>query len=340
MRRLLDRGYEQAARTTLTAIASSTSEGPIAQRLLELDVEAQRLLSVGQRLTPDNPVLRALLADLDPVLRQNTRRLALASEDLQAAGIRASATLVREIALPGLNDQQLAAFDIRWNQPDPEAVNALVSYTTSAGYRDELSQYSPRVQEIIRNQAVRSITEGWNPLRAANEIRRMTQDLPAAQAATFMRTVQLTSYRDASVIHQVANADILTSQIRIAALDDRTCMACVALHGTRLPIGERIDDHHNGRCTSIAEVRGRPREVRSGEDWFSARTEDQQREQLGDAAWLAWKEGKLNLRDLAVRYDDRVFGQMIREGSLSGALGDAAAEYYRRARDLRSQPRS
>ena len=60
---------------------------------------------------------------------------------------------------------------------------------------------------------------------------------------------------------------------------------------------------------------------------------------MGSAAWLAWKDGALNMRDLVHRYDDRVFGEMLREGSLRGALGDAAREYYQRARLLPPLPR-
>jgi hypothetical protein len=334
-RRLLDRGYETATRASLDAIGASTNDGLIAQRLRELAAEAERLAAAGQRLTVDNAVLRALQADLDPVLAADRRRLAQAATQAQTAGTNAAGVLTRELALPGVSDAQLRVIGVRWNVPDPEAVNALVGYTNSTGWAQELDAYGPRVQEVIRNQSVRGVVEGWSPIRTAREITRMAQDFPRAQAETLARTVQLTSYRDAAVIHRMANADILTEQIRVAALDDRTCMACVALHGTRLPIDARIDDHHNGRCTSISVVRGRPRSVESGETWFENLSPSQQRAQMGDAAWLAWQEGKLRLRDLARTYRDPVFGQMVGEASLSGVLGDGAREYVLRARSLR-----
>lgn len=334
VRDLLDRGYERAARESLTAIVRSTNDGAIAQRLAELEREAARLAREGGRLTPDNAVLRALRADLDPVMDANRRRLDEAARRAAESGTGSAGRLTRELAIPGFSDDGLAQIGVRWNTPDPEAVNSLVNYVNSDGWRAELEDYKPRLQRVINNQLVQGIVEGWNPRKTAAAIRSMVEGFPAAQAETLARTIQLTSYRDATVLHQVANADILSGIIRIAALDARTCMACVALHGTRLEIGQRIDDHHNGRCTSISEVRGRPRTVQSGEAWFRGLDDERQRAQMGDGAWVAWQQGRLQLRDLVQRYDDRVFRSMVREGSLSGALGADAQRFIREGRTL------
>ncbi len=320
-RALLDRGYEQATRQTLNAIGASVGTGLINQRLAELDAEAARLEAVGDRLRPDNPVLRALLADLDTELGRIAQRVDAAASDAQRRGIDAAARLTRELALPGVTDEQLRLIGVQWNVPDPEAVNALVGYVNGAGWQAEMAAYPQTVLDVVRNQAVRGLVEGWNPLQTARLIRQMAQGVPAAQANTLMRTVQLQSYRDAAVMQRMANEDILEYQIRIAALDARTCMACVALHGTRLPINERINDHHNGRCTSISVVRGRPRDVQTGEEWFSSLPEERQRAQMGDSAFELWRGGRIDLRDFVQPYQDRVFGEMVREASVKGMLG-------------------
>lgn len=320
-RQLLDRGYEQATRQTLNAIGASVNSGLIGQRLAELDAEAARLDAAGERLRPDNAVLRALLADLDSELARIAARIDVGAADTQRTGIEAAARLVRELALPGVDDRTLASIGVTWNVPDPESINATVGYVNGAGWAAELDKYPETVLQVVRNQAVRGLVEGWNPLQTARMIRQMAQSVPAVQANTLMRTVQLQSYRDAAVLQRVANADILTEQIRIAALDARTCMACVALHGTRLPIDERINDHHNGRCTSVSVVRGRPREVQSGEAWFGGLSEERQRAQMGDSAFELWKGGRIDLRDFVQPYQDRVFGEMVREASVKGMLG-------------------
>lgn len=83
---------------------------------------------------------------------------------------------------------------------------------------------------------------------------------------------------------------------------------------------------HN--CTSVGILKGRPVNVQTGADWFGSLSEAQQREQMGPGAYAAWQAGAIRLEDFPHRYDDPVFGQMIRENSLKGLLGDAARNYY------------
>lgn len=326
--RLLDRGYVNATRQVIGAIARNGSAGVMALRLQQFEAEAQRLADAGERMTPDNPVLRALLADFDTALRRNAALVDAAAGDVTQAGVNAARTLTRELALPGLDDRQLAAIGLRWNQPDPEAVAALVDFASKPEWETELAKYQQGVAQVVNNIALRGIVEGWGPLRIAREVRRTVEMLPAAQANTLMRTLQLNSYRRATAAHQLANSDILTGQIRIASLDNRCCLACIALHGTRLPLGEVVQDHHNGRCTSISEVRGRPRTVETGEAWLEAQPEERQRAIMGHANFEAWKAGRVKLQDFVQRYEDPVFGPMVREASLRGILGNEARRFY------------
>ncbi len=480
---LLDRGYEQATAATLHAVASSVQSGRIAQRLAELDAESTRLAAVGQRLQPDNPVLRALTADLDTALRQAGRGVDAGAAAAQSAGVQAAGQVVRALALPGVSDEALRTVGVGWNVPDPEAVNALIGYVNSDGWAEAIARYPDLVLETVQHQALLGMIEGWGAERTAREIRRMAQGVPLAQANNLLRTVQLQSFRDASALHQLANADILTEQIRIAALDDRCCLACIALHGTRLPLGERIVDHHQGRCLvpgqkvttargdvpveqvrvgdwvlthrgryrrvvntfsrwyagevievghrvtvtpehpiltpsgwvearrlsasdtfftldesrrrvssrrishpigasrasrraarslrdftfssaalphtddtmihrpgytgyvfdleveedhsffaegvavhncmAIPVVRGRPRSVTTGADWFAGLDEERRRSIAGDAAFEALASGRADLRDFVQPYQDRVFGEMVREASVKGVLGSS-----------------
>lgn len=312
---LLDRGYDAAAQDTLRAIAASTSSGIIAQRFRELDDEADRLAAAGDRLTPSNPVLRALLADFEPVLRRDAIRLDRGALAAQAAGVDAAGTITRTLAIgstPLINGT--------WNTPDPEAVNALIGYLRSDAWADELGQYPARVLDAVANQAVRGMVEGWGALRTAREVRRIASSLSVASANNLMRTAQMTSFRDAAAIHQQANADILAHQIRYAALDDRTCLCCIALHGTILPAGERIDDHHQGRCIGIAVARGSSRSVQTGEAWFAALDEEQARGIAGDSAYELLHSRRASLRDFVQSYNDPVWGEMVREASVRGIL--------------------
>lgn len=331
---LLDRGYNQVAQPVLNAVARSASSGIVRQRLAELDAEAQRLAEAGERLRPDNPVLRALLADLEDALRADAQLIDGAAQPVQQTGINAAGRVQRQLALPGMTDQQLARIGIRWNSPDPEAVARLVQYAQSDAWAALLGRYASDVLDVITSQAIRGIALGWSPLRAAAEIRRVSENFPAHVANNLMRTLQLTAYRDSTAVHQQANLAICHQIIRIAALDARTCLSCIARHGDVLwdadvdvtaPV-PRVNDHHSGRCTSVMRVKGRsPLAIQPGEDWFASLPPDRQAQQASFAAspgkFEAYRSGRLQLRDFVQPYSDPVFGPMLREASLAGALG-------------------
>lgn len=328
LEQLLDRGYTQATGQVVVAIRQNSTAGAVGTRLRQFEAEAARLAEAGQRFTADNPVFRALVADVEKALRDDAALMAGAAPDVQATGIEAAGTATRELALPGLSDNQLRGVGIRWNRPDPEAVAALVDTVSTPEWAAMLGKYQGDVLGVINGVAVRGITEGWGPLRTAREMRRYATDVPVSQASTLMRTLQLTSYRRATAVHQLANADILEYQVRIASLDGRCCLACVALHGTQMPLGEVIQDHFNGRCTSVSKVRGLPLSVESGETWLGSLSEEEQRVQMGEANYGAWRAGRVQLQEFAHHFEDPVFGEMVKEQSLRGILGETAREFY------------
>ncbi len=335
---LLDRGYNQTVQPVLTAVANSTTSGLMQRRLDELQAEADRLAAAGEKLDPQNPILRALLADLETTMQANARLVDTAAAPLQSSAGDAAGKIQRQLALPGVTDAQLNRMGIGWNRPDPEAIARLVQYAQSDAWAAELARYGENVVGIINNQAIRGIVSGWGPLRTAREITRMTQTLPAYQANNLLRTMQLTSYRDATAIHQTANRDIAQRVIRIAALDLRTCLACIDQHGEVLWDSEkdgnlvavpRVNDHHSGRCTSFIEVKGYNWNIQRGSDWFASLPPERQQQQASFASspgkFEAFASGQLQLSDFVGHYTDPVFGEMLREASLTGALKGTSA---------------
>lgn len=121
----------------------------------------------------------------------------------------------------------------------------------------------------------------------------------------------------------------------MAALDERTCLSCIAQHGDVLWDSERdvnapvprVNDHHSGRCNSIILVKGRLRTIQSGQTWWDSLSPERQAQQ----ASLANSPGKLDalqsnqvaLRDFVQPYQDPTFGPMLREASLTAALDDS-----------------
>jgi len=326
MNGLLDKGYTRAAGATIQAI---TRSDVMDARLRELDAEAARLKKEGLRMSADNPVARALIADFEDAMRKNAQLVDRAASGVQQSGIDAAGPITRQLAIPGVTDKQLETLGIKWGIPNPRAVNQLVRYAESSAWEEGLEKYQSDAVRMVRDAAIRGSISGWGPEKTAREIRGLVEGIPANVANAMMRTLQLTSLRDAQVMHRMANAAILRDQIRLATLDDRTCMACIALHGKHYPLEQRIDDHWNGRCTSITVLkRDQPPNIQSGQMWFNSLSPAQQRAHMGDAAYEAWKAGKVQLSEFAAKTDDPVFGSMVREASLSGLLGKEEAQKF------------
>ena len=329
--RLLDRDYNRTALPMLRAVARSTKSGQIAKRMRELDTEVARLLEAGdKRLRPDNPVLRSLVRDLEATMRGNVLLLDGAAGAMQESGITAAPQVQRQMASVGLSGPAAATVRAAWNVPDPEAVARLIGYAGSDAWEAQLAAYGKAVPQAVADQAVRGIVQGWGPRRTARRVRELAEAMPAHQAATLMRTLQLTSYRDATAVSQQANRDIARRVVRIATLDQRTCLSCVSTHGDVLWDGEgsapvrRVNDHHNGRCTSVVIVRGRSTAIRSGEDWFNGLPREQRNKmaalQDSPGKRAALDSGEVTLRDFRQPYRDKVFGAMLNEASLTDAL--------------------
>lgn len=317
---LLDRGYDRAASSTLDAISARSTSGIIDQRMRELKAEAARLDKEGLRLTSDNPILRAVLADVDDVMALNVRDLSNASSGIQSTALTAAEQLAPRLILPALSTDQLSSIGVDWNKADPEAVNSLVGYSTSDAWRNELADYGLSVPKTIRQLVIDGIVNGKGPLATARLITDTVVGMPLYRANTLARTIQLQSYRDAAAIHQRVNADILDGAVRVGVLDSRICLCCLAEHGKLLGIGERVSDHHNGRCMAFSLVKGFNVAIQTGPEWFAAQTPDRQYEIAGPGALQALTTGQASFDDFVMPYEDAVFGEMLREATLSEAL--------------------
>lgn len=341
IRRLLDANYVDVAGRTVQAVTNSVTDrnGLIQRRLRELDAEVARLQESGvTRLPADNPVVRALLADLDTVMGRNASRVDAAGDDVQGTAVDAAGELTRQLALPGIGEDQVRLLvGADWASPDPEVVRRLVQYVDMPAWADQLADYTKGVVQTVENQALRGMALGWSSVKTAREIRKVTEGLPAHVANTLMRTLYMESYRSGTAVHQNANVQLIRRVVRIESLDSRICAACVYLHGNVIWDSERnagepippIDEHHQGRGTTITDVLGTTVNVRRGEEWFNTLSAERQREIMrNDAAFAAWQAGAVDLKDFVKPYDDPVFGDMVRQASLKDMLGDGAKQWY------------
>lgn len=203
--------------------------------------------------------------------------------------------------------------------------------------------FGQAVREQVEGHLLDGMGIGLNPRDIAV---RLTLNLEGALgtglnwAMTTVRTAQIKSYQLANHATYQANANIVPQWEWHAALDDRTCLSCIAKHGTLYPVTEVLRDHHNGRCAPICApisyaqlgitgVKEPTRPRQTGREWFDKLPPAKQRAVMGPARYEAWKKNEFEFEDLSRPYKDEVYGQLFREASLKDLLGDKAKRYYK-----------
>lgn len=113
------------------------------------------------------------------------------------------------------------------------------------------------VADQVEMHIVDGIAFGMNPRTIAAMLSRNLQaDIGTGLGwvLTTVRTAQIKAYQTANHATYLANSRIVPEWVWVSALDDRTCMSCVAMHGTVHPVTETLNDHHNGRCLISGEM--------------------------------------------------------------------------------------
>lgn len=216
-----------------------------------------------------------------------------------------------------------AAIGARWDMLAAESVETMLGYTAAdSPLRQALvGRLGETVAARVSDALVQGIALGINPRDVANIMRREL-GTGLTWSLTTARTAQIWAYRDTTRLNYMANADIVSGWKWQAALDDRTCLSCWAQHGSVHGVDEILNDHHNGRCTSIpivplaAQLGIKPPDIPPGEELFGKLSEAEQRKLMGPGMYDAWREGKFDFRDLSQPYKDPIYGDMLRQAPL------------------------
>lgn len=208
-----------------------------------------------------------------------------------------------------------------------EAVYKMLTFLDPKGALfQRLEKLAPFHGEKISHAILDAIGMGVSPNQTARLIMAAAENTfggGLVDAVRTARTAQLWAYREASRANYAANSDIVTGWVWYASLDDLTCEACLAEHGTEHGLDESLDGHFNCRCTPIPMVMGvNPVEdMQTGEDWFNKQDEETQRKIMGDTKYEAWKEGAFNFKDMAQDSSNDIYGNMRTVTPLKDLIG-------------------
>lgn len=363
----LDKAYKAAAGPMLAQIGaiSRAENSPMQQSLKKLDEEAERLAGENEKMKADNAQLAQTMGVYEDNLKA-TETLIRANDDaIQSSGqvlaligvtaqifsgvtqslIAAKKNPISAAAIPAYTDL-IARSGARW--VFPSAADIAQDFVTSDAWIAKMEKWGKGYANLTQKTLVNGIRLGWGPEKIAREMRKHAANIPVAASENLTRTLQLNSYREASLAMETVNNENITGKIRVASLDNRTCLTCIALHGTPLALGESVDDHYRGRCDVFYIVPGglqRPEFMQSdslpgdrkfvpfqdGPEWFDSLPSNRQARQASfitsPAKLRAFQQGTPLSAFVGDHVDD-VFGHQLIENSLVGALGDDAAQFY------------
>lgn len=210
-----------------------------------------------------------------------------------------------------------------------EALQNLVGITQDGSpLLDVLQRYAGNAANDLADALIQGVALGQGPRLVARQAQRAFGGA-LWEMLRLTRTETLRAYRTASLETYRENGDILEGWVWMSARNERTCAMCWVMDGTLHSVYETLDDHPNGRCTSVPKIRGIDLPLRgTGVEAFGRLSEVQQLKILRPAKFAAWKDGAIKLEDLVgQRYDPR-WGTMRYERSLMEVLGREEASYW------------
>lgn len=276
----LDRAYSRASSTMLRGIiALSTSPMSDMQRaLLDFEQETRRLTEKKERLSDTNKYLKnalkafgvvmagsaRLIRSTAPTLEKEAQRLAVKAvtakvfqtfaDDMIAQGRNPLSDAPQEtIIRKALRDRG------EWNAPSPAEMARTI--TDSAEWADKMAYWGQGYAELLTDTILQGIADGNSPYATASQMRHIAQNMPYHSAENLTRTLQLNSYREATVEMEQLNGEFIQGKIRIAHLDQRTCLVPDTLIETSVgskkiqdvKIGDLVKTH-KGTYEKVADV--------------------------------------------------------------------------------------
>ena len=363
----LDKQYTSLFANVLKQIRtlSTARNAPIQRALLDLDNEAKRLVDENKRIDPENPALKnaitqhqnslvttaTLIQSNDDAIQNAAVRLAVAA--VTSKVFTSLAGVIIEQGIDPVSERALGSYmsilsgrNVKWLAPT--GVDFVRGFVDSAAWVSKMEGWGAGYAGLTRDVILDGISKGWSPLRVAQEMRKHAENIPTHAADNLMRTLQLTSYREASAAMELVNGAYLRGKVRIATLDEKTCLNCISLHGTPLEVGEAVTDHYRGRCDSFYRVLGGPDfpdtmqadskpwqrnfvPFQTGEEWFNSLSPERQAMQrsfMTNPAKLKAFNSGVSLSDFVGDHIDPVFGHQTVELSLIKAIGDDANKFY------------
>jgi hypothetical protein len=367
----IDSAYKRAFGKTLLQIRYlSTNPGSdMVKALNELDIEADRLTEAGEPITPTNKPLKKSLAAYSALLVATAELISKNAPAVQSSGqalapqavtAKVFIKLTDKLIKGGIDPMSPRALTVYQNSIKEAGTKFTIQsakylstqkaldYLNTGAWKEKMMRWGSGYYERTYNIFENGMANGWGPRYTAARLREVANNIPYSAAESLTRTLQLNAYRATSLEMESINGGAITKKLWICTIDPRTCLTCLAKHGTEIPLGESVSGHYRCRCSEFYVVPGgdehppfmqvdslpgqrRFEPWQTGEDWLASQTPERQAQQasfLNSPAKLKAYQDGLPISSFIGTYTDPIFGEQNIELSLLKVLGKDKAESY------------
>jgi SPP1 gp7 family putative phage head morphogenesis protein len=306
---------------------------------------AGQWLEIESRLDAQIGLLAREMADLvaegKPITEQlvwRQERYQYLKSQMQTEIAKYNATAVKTIsqaqtgnALLGIDAAQAAIttqigpFGTNWNRINVEAVQNMIGFAGDGSpLKSLLAEDYPDAVDGLLKALINGVARGQSPVQTAREMKDgMAGGLQ--RALVIARTETARAYRMAST-EQYRQSGVVRGFRRLV-FRQTACMACLMLDGELFDVASEMDDHPNGKCCAIPMVAGVADPTwETGKQWFAKLTPEEQEAKMGPGMFAAWKDGKIDLSDLAAKQHSDTWGDSPAVPSLASLLGGGRGE--------------
>lgn len=204
---------------------------------------------------------------LDQVAAELAKFADLAAKEItkeQRAAVRTAQRDAERLLLAATGEPP--GVDLTFNRLPVKAFESQVGFLSDGSpLANLLGELGPAARKAVEASLLQAVALGQNPRKTAAKIREALGG-NLTRALRIARTETIRSYREAT--HQTfeANAEVLDGWTWNAALNGRTCAACIALHGTFHKTEERMASHV--QCFPAGTIVAAPDVLSASCRWF------------------------------------------------------------------------
>lgn len=205
-----------------------------------------------------------------------------------------------------LNAGRTKAMDYFRGLPKTQ-VEAIQSLLMADAPLDKLfNSIIPGGSNLIGNALMQGLSWGM-PNKEIAKLMSNAAAIPYNRSLLITRTEINRAYR-ASTLYTYQKYGVVGKYKRMCSRR-HACMACQLLDGTVYPANIPLSDHPNGACTMVPWVNGMNEPMwETGTERFLNMNEEQQRAQMGNNYYDAWKRGDFQLKDMVQMHHSPTWG--------------------------------